>query len=137
MEVKLDDSVELFDELLTVASAAESAGLIMRLIGGAALQLWARVRGEQHTMTSDLDWALSNEDLPDESTARKTLGSMLLALREIGFERPKNWRSSRSARFQFQRTGGNIDVEFLCGELELWTTIETSTGLWAIRPRRE
>jgi len=72
---------------------------------------------ETRAMTSDLDWALTPAEFPDTETARARLEPLVPALRELGFERPSEWRSSRSGRFQFQHAGGRIDVEFLCGDL--------------------
>ncbi len=117
MEVTVDDSIELFDQLLRVAALAEKEGLPLRLIGGAAMQLWGHALNETRTMTSDLDWALTPAELPDTETARTRLQALVSALRELGFERPADWRPSRSGRFQFQHADGKIDVEFLCGEV--------------------
>lgn len=54
MEVIVDDRIELFDQLLRVAALAEAEGLPLRLIGGAAMQLWGHVLNEARAMTSDL-----------------------------------------------------------------------------------
>lgn len=116
MEVSVEDRIELFGQLLRVAALAEEQGLPLRLIGGVAMQIWGHARNEARAMTSDLDWALTTADFPDRETASACLESLVPALRDLGFERPAEWRSSRSGRFQFQHTSGRIDVEFLCGD---------------------
>ncbi len=117
MEVEVEDEIELFDQILTVAALAKSEGLPLRLIGGAAMQLWGNSLSEARTMTKDLDWALMAKDLSDEATAKQRLERLVPKLRALGFERPRDWKPSRSGRFQFQRLEGNVDVEFLCGDL--------------------
>ncbi|WP_145205799.1 hypothetical protein [Planctomycetes bacterium Poly30] len=145
MEVTVDDSVELFEEMLMMAELASNEQVRMRLIGGAAMQLWGGALHESRTMTSDLDWALTKEELPDEAAAGVTLNLLVRALRRLGFERPKNWKPSRSGRFKFQRPGSQIDVELLCGvlltsgeprEAPLGLTIEAATAPGGCHSRR-
>ena len=115
MQVTLDGQVPLFSHLAELCARVEGRGRRVRLVGGAAMLLWGRHLGRPRDMTQDLDCALLAEDFPDTDSADRLARELLEDLRDIGFERPEGWRSSRKGRFSYPHGDDEVTVEFLCG----------------------
>jgi hypothetical protein len=59
-------------------------------------------------------------DLPDDTVARSFAATLKPLLGALGFVRDEAaWRSSRTDRFRFQHSTDKVDLEFLCGPLDV------------------